>query len=93
MGVATLRLRLAAEEDAAEAMRIVQEVLEVKALVFEPALVTAPMADPERITDLLLALREGGIHLAAVSVQEPTPDEVFLTLTGNPPQTEKGATE
>ena len=93
VGVATLRLRLAAEEDAAKAMCIVQEVLDVKAVVSESALITAPMSDPERITDLLLALREGGIHLAAVSVQEPTLDEVFLTLTGNPPQTEKGATE
>lgn len=93
VGVATLRLRLASEEDASEATRIVQEVLNVKAAVSEPALITASMADPERATDLLLALREGGIHLATVSVQEPTLDEVFLTLTGNPPQTERGATE
>ena len=93
VGVASLRLRLAANKDTAEAVRIVQAVLKVKAAASEPTLITAPMADPERVTDLLLALREGGIHLAAVSVQEPTLDEVFLTLTGNPPQIEKGATE
>ena len=50
----------------------------------EAALVTAPMADPDRVTDLLVALRETNIHLAGVSVQEPTLDEVFLTLTGTP---------
>ncbi|MGH2638925.1 MAG: daunorubicin/doxorubicin resistance ABC transporter ATP-binding protein DrrA, partial [Rhabdochlamydiaceae bacterium] len=46
--------------------------------------VTAPMANPDSVTDLLIALREGNIRLAAVSVQEPTLDEVFLALTGTP---------
>jgi ABC-2 type transport system ATP-binding protein len=40
------------------------------------------MADPERVTDLLLALRKENIRLSRVNVQEPTLDEVFLTLTG-----------
>lgn len=93
VGIATLHLRLAAKEDVVEALRIIQTVLQVTALASEPAIITAPMADPERVTDLLLALREVGIHLAEVSVQEPTLDEVFLTLTGNPSQTEEGATK
>jgi ABC-2 type transport system ATP-binding protein len=46
------------------------------------------MADPERVTDLLIALREANIHLAAVSVQEPTLDEVFLAITGSSKQQE-----
>jgi hypothetical protein len=44
------------------------------------------MADPERVTDLLLALRGRDIHLAGVSVQEPTLDEVFLAVTGDTKQ-------
>ena len=93
VGVATLHLRLAADKDTSEAVRIVQEVLKVKALASEPTLITAPMADPERVTDLLIALRGVDIRLAGVSTQEPTLDEVFLTLTGNPKQAEEGSAE
>src|ERR1700689_2353819 len=77
VGKATLNLRLADEKDALEAARVVQEVLGVKASKSEATLVTAPMADPDRVTDLLVALREAKIPLATVSVQEPTLDEVF----------------
>jgi len=92
IGRATLRLQLADEKDAAEAIRVTQAMLNVKASTPEPALVTAPMADPDRVTDLLVSLREAKIHLAAVSVQEPTLDEVFLALTGDGKRAEKGAT-
>ena len=92
VGKATLHLQLADEKDTAEAIRITQTVLNVKASTPEPMLVTAPMADPDRVTDLLVSMREAKIHLAAVSVQEPTLDEVFLALTGDGKQAEKGAT-
>ncbi len=92
IGKATLHLQLADEKDTAEAIRITQTVLNVKAATPESTLVTAPMADPERVTDLLVSLREAKIPLAAVSVEEPTLDEVFLALTGDGTQTEKGAT-
>jgi ABC-2 type transport system ATP-binding protein len=92
VGKATLHLQLADEKDTAEAVRITQTVLNAKASTPEPAHVTAPMADPERVTDLLVALREAKIHLATVSMQEPTLDEVFLALTGDGKQAEKGPT-
>jgi ABC-2 type transport system ATP-binding protein len=82
VGSATLHLRLANEKDNAKAMNIVQTVLNTKASTNEPTLITALMADPERVTDLLLALRQENIRLSRVNVQEPTLDEVFLTLTG-----------
>jgi ABC-2 type transport system ATP-binding protein len=91
VGKAMLHLQLADEKDTADAIRITQTVLNVKASLPEPTLVTAPMADPERVTDLLLALREAKIQLATVSMQEPTLDEVFLALTGDGKQAEKGA--
>jgi hypothetical protein len=50
----------------------------------EAARITAPMSDPDRVTDLLITLREAGIHLTEMSVQKPTLDEVFLTITGRP---------
>ena len=49
----------------------------------EAARLTAPMRDADRVTDLLVAFREQGIHLSELSVQKPTLDEVFLTLTGH----------
>ena len=91
VGVAALHLQLADSKDINEAIRIIQTVLQVKASIPEPALITAPMADPERITDLLLNLREANIRLAQVSVREPTLDEVFLALTGHTKQEEKEA--
>jgi ABC-2 type transport system ATP-binding protein len=91
VGKATLHLQLADEKDTAEAIRIAQAVLKVKPSMSEPALVTAPMADPDRVTDLLVSLREAKIQLATVSVEEPTLDEVFLALTGGGEQTERGA--
>ncbi len=83
IGRATLNLRLVDENEAEGAARIAQRVLGVKASTPEPALVTAPMSDPDSVTDLLVALREANIHLATVSVEEPTLDEVFLALTGD----------
>ena len=90
IGVAALHLQLADSKDIEEAIRIIQTVLQVKASIPEPTLITAPMADPERITDLLLNLREANIRLAGVSVQEPTLDEVFLAVTGDTKQGLKG---
>jgi ABC-2 type transport system ATP-binding protein len=48
----------------------------------EAARLTVPMSDPDRVADLLVAFRESGLHLEELSVQQPTLDEVFLTLTG-----------
>ena len=90
VGIANLHLRLAGQSDCAEATRVIESVLQVKALTPEPRLLSAPMADPERVTDLLIALRAAGIRLSEVSVQEPTLDEVFMTLTGKPRPVEKG---
>ncbi len=41
------------------------------------------MRDADRVADLLVEFRSAGIHLTELSVQKPTLDEVFLTLTGH----------
>jgi ABC-2 type transport system ATP-binding protein len=52
------------------------------------------MQNPDLVTELLVVLREAGIRLAELSVQKPTLDEVFLTLTGHGVETaEADATE
>jgi ABC-2 type transport system ATP-binding protein len=83
VGLATLQLQLAHEKDVEKALEVIRTVLKTKAQAIEPTLITAPMANPERITDLLIDLREANIRLAEVSVQKPTLDEVFLTITGH----------
>ena len=93
IGVAALHLRLADSKDIDEAIRIIQTVLQVKASTPEPTLITAP--DGRSRTELPTYsrnLREADIHLAGVSVQEPTLDEVFLAVTGDTKQAEKGDT-
>lgn len=82
VGTASLELKLADDEDLLQATDIIQQMLLVEVRVAGNHIITAPMVHAEGITDLLLALRNAGIGLSAVSVKSPTLDEVFLTLTG-----------
>ncbi|MBF4582088.1 ATP-binding cassette domain-containing protein [Curtobacterium sp. VKM Ac-2865] len=87
IGTASLQLRLAdaSTETLATASDLVARVLGTPAVVSpEGSRLTAPMTDPDRVTDLLVSFRDAGISLAEMSVQKPTLDEVFLTITGNP---------
>ena len=88
IGRVTLRMQLANERDVGEAARIAEQVLDTRASVPEPQQVTAPLTNSEKVTDLLIALREANIRLASVSMQEPTLDEAFLALTGGTKPTE-----
>ncbi|WP_342662664.1 ATP-binding cassette domain-containing protein [Propionicicella superfundia] len=92
VGTATLQLALADAAVTDAALATTEHVLGTRASATpERGHITAPMADPERITDLLIALRTQGIRLAEVSVERPTLDEVFMTITGHgtaDPQTE-----
>jgi len=84
VGEASLLLRLADATQTEQAVDAIQDVLGSAATVTpEAARITAPMSDPERVTDLLIRLRERGIQLTELSVQKPTLDEVFLTITGH----------
>ncbi|WP_035157370.1 ATP-binding cassette domain-containing protein [Cohnella thermotolerans] len=84
VGNSSLQLRVQNSEDIRNAREIVEQVLKVRSNVSaEAGKITAPMAEADRVTDLLIALRTGGIRLAEISVQKPTLDEVFLTITGH----------
>jgi ABC-2 type transport system ATP-binding protein len=93
IGTATLQLVLTTEQDTTKAIQVTQKVLGVKVNSPSEGRINAPMAKPDLVTDLLVALRSSNIHLSQVSMQEPTLDEVFLTLTGKPSQAENGATQ
>jgi ABC-2 type transport system ATP-binding protein len=84
VGTSSLQLRVQNPLDMAEARKTVEQVLKVQANVSsEAGKITAPMENADKVTDLLIALRAAGIHLAEMSVQKPTLDEVFLTITGH----------
>ncbi|HUB94160.1 MAG TPA: ATP-binding cassette domain-containing protein [Verrucomicrobiae bacterium] len=91
IGTATLQLKLATKSTIAEASQITETILHTQPTNPNPTTLAAPMANPDKVTDLLVALRKANIHLREVSVQKPTLDEVFLTLTGKP--TEKTDSE
>ena len=85
VGTSSLQLRLADGADTEDALRAIDRVLGVQGVLSpEASRITAPMADPDRVAELLITLREAGIRLSEMSVQKPTLDEVFLTITGHP---------
>lgn len=84
VGTSSLQLKIQNLLDINAARQTVEHVLGVQSIVsYETGKITAPMTDADRVTDLLIALREKGIHLTEMSVQKPTLDEVFLTITGH----------
>ncbi|MEE2814960.1 MAG: ATP-binding cassette domain-containing protein [Actinomycetota bacterium] len=84
VGQASLVMRLQPGSDLETARTTIARVLDATAIVSpEAARLTVPMSDPDEVTDLLVAFRAAGVHLSEFSVQQPTLDEVFLTLTGS----------
>lgn len=84
VGTSSLHLSVQNPQQIEDARRTVEQVLKVQSNVsLEVGKITAPMANADLVTDLLIALRTEGIHLSEMSVQKPTLDEVFLTITGN----------
>ncbi|MBK3496532.1 ATP-binding cassette domain-containing protein [Viridibacillus sp. YIM B01967] len=83
VGTSSLHLSIQNPRDIQDARQTVEQVLKVQSSISsEAGKITAPMADADRVTDLLIALRQKGIQLDELSVQKPTLDEVFLTITG-----------
>ncbi|HEX5441689.1 MAG TPA: ATP-binding cassette domain-containing protein [Ktedonobacterales bacterium] len=85
VGDSSLQLVLADPAQLEQARAVIGDILHVEVALF-PATgrINAPMAAPDAVTDLLVRLRDEGIAITELSVQKPTLDEVFLTLTGRP---------
>lgn len=84
VGTSSLQLRVADGADLDDAAVVIGRVLDARPIIArESALLTAPMHDADRVTDLLVAFRESGIGLTELSVARPTLDEAFLALTGH----------
>ena len=82
IGTASLQLHIKDQKQSDAARDIIKKVLKTDSLQPESHLITAPMSEPDKLTDLLIAFRAAKIQLDEVSVQKPTLDEVFFALTG-----------
>lgn len=82
IGGVSLVLTLARAKDFTATAKIIQSILHTKASHPTPQTVIAPMQDVEKVTDLLIALRQAHITLSELSVQKPTLDDVFFAITG-----------
>jgi ABC-2 type transport system ATP-binding protein len=84
VGTASLHLRLADPADTDRALDAIRRILDVAGTRSpEAARITAPLTNADRVADLLILLREEHVSLLEMSVQKPTLDEVFLTITGH----------
>jgi ABC-2 type transport system ATP-binding protein len=84
VGAAALQVRIQDDLQLLQAQQILETHLGVKATCSpQTGSLSAPMGNADKVTDLLVALRGAGIHLSEMSVQKPTLDEVFLTITGH----------
>ena len=87
IGSNTLRMRIASAEQRPQALSAVERVLGDGVFpAEEPLEVTARVKNPAQAATVLAALGEAGIDVAQFSVGEPSLDEVFLALTGRPPE-------
>ncbi|WP_303985650.1 ATP-binding cassette domain-containing protein [Niallia circulans] len=92
IGTSSLHLSIQNEQNMQEARLIVERVLNVQSAVSaEGGKITVPMADADKVTDLLMTLKTAGIPLAELSVQKPTLDEVFLAITGSNANVDKSS--
>ncbi|ROS74304.1 ATP-binding cassette domain-containing protein [Cellulomonas sp. PhB143] len=89
VGEQSLNLTLAAASDAGRAAAVVEETLRTPAVLSpESRRLTVPVPGPDAVTDLLVRLRAERIEVASLSMDKPSLDEVFLTLTGKPVEDE-----
>ena len=76
-------LGVAAESDRAEAERVVREAVAVREVVqTEAALLVTVDEGAVAVAPLLRALDGAGLSPTSITVNRPTLDDVFLTLTG-----------
>jgi len=85
VGSGILRIRLHHIAQRVMAEQIVTQTLGV-IVQLEPDLTTlsAHVSDPEQLTQTFTALSQAGIPLTEFSLGQPSLDEVFLSLTGQP---------
>lgn len=85
VGSGILRIRLNHPEQRPMVEQIVRQTLGIAAqLEPDPAALSAPVSDPDRLAHTLTALSQAEIPLSEFSLGQPSLDEVFLALTEQP---------
>jgi daunorubicin/doxorubicin transport system ATP-binding protein len=84
VGASTLQLRLADPDQLSPAAEILGRVLHQEPVSTpEAGGLNVALEAADQAADALIALREGRVSIASVSVAKPSLDEVFLALTGH----------
>lgn len=85
LGSGTLHVRLHNPDQRHGAEQIVSQTLSVPVhLEADPAALSAQVSDPELVANTLIRLSQAGIGITDFSLGQPSLDEVFLALTGQP---------
>ena len=82
-GAQTVTVRPAAEADRDAIAAVVGTIASGPVDIRGP-IVSAPVADPSALADLVRRLDERKLAVAELALRSPSLDEVFLTLTGHP---------
>jgi ABC-2 type transport system ATP-binding protein len=94
VGSGTVRVRLHDPGQRPEAEQIVAQTLGISVhLEADPAALSAQASDPERVANALTKLSQAGIVVTDFSLGQPSLDEVFLALTGQPAEDEANPTK
>jgi ABC-2 type transport system ATP-binding protein len=84
VGNSTLHIRLDDRSRTAEAAALVAKIIGADPILTpEAGGLNIALTDANQAADVLIALRQTQINIAAASVQQPSLDEVFLALTGH----------
>ncbi|MXG90762.1 ATP-binding cassette domain-containing protein [Nocardioides flavescens] len=84
VGASTLQLRLLDPGQSERARDVVRRVTgEEPVLTPESGGINVALPDANRAADVLIGLREHDLLITSATVQKPTLDEVFMTLTGH----------
>jgi ABC-2 type transport system ATP-binding protein len=85
VGSAAVQLRLVDPDDRDAAESVLARILDVAVeRSADPAALAARVTDSEAVAALLPALAAAGVAVAEFSLGQPSLDEVFLALTGEP---------
>jgi ABC-2 type transport system ATP-binding protein len=85
VGAGTLHVRLPDPTQRAHAQRLLGRALGVPVHpASDPAALSARVTDPRRVVGALMELAGAGIAVADFALGQPSLDEVFLALTGQP---------
>ncbi len=92
VGSASLHMRLRDAKRRHDAERILSQTLGVSVhLESDPTALSAQVSDTEAVAQTLLKLSHAGIEIGDFSLGQPSLDEVFLALTGQPIEDETTA--